>query len=319
MDTHAAALATHALRATRRIPAPPAAVFAAWTDPARLRQWFGPAGMTVTEAEVDLRPGGMHRTVMRDADGKTWPNRLTIDEVAPPYRLVLRVTEDACGPLIGATGTVTFAEEDGGTRLDVLWQHPTEEMRAAHEAMGFVRGWGETLDRLTAHVAAPGQPCPGALPPSPEHGWLHRMLGDWRQETECRMGPDAPPMQATATERVRSLGGYWVVGEGEGAMPGGGHARWTVTLGWDQGARTFRGSFVGSMMPHMFVYAGTLSPDGRTLTLDTEGPAMTGEGRAAYRDEVTLLDEDHRTVTSSVQGPDGAWTTFMTARLTRIG
>jgi uncharacterized protein YndB with AHSA1/START domain len=316
MDTH---LATRELRMTRHIPAPPDAVFAAWTEAARVQQWFGPYGMTVPVAEIDLRAGGTHHTVMRDAEGKEYPNRLAIEEVAAPHRLVLRVVNEDCGPLVGATGTLGFAPEGEGTRLTVAWHHPTEEMRAAHEAMGFAKGWGETLDKLVAHVMAPAEGCPGAVPPSPQHGWLLRMIGEWEYQTECTMGPGEPMMQARGRERVRSLGGYWVLGEAEGDMPGGGTARWIVTMGFDAAAQTFRGTFVGSMMPHMFVYAGKLAEDGKTLALDTEGPAMTGEGTARYRDTITMFDDDTRELKSEVQQPDGSWTFIMSSRFTRVG
>jgi uncharacterized protein YndB with AHSA1/START domain len=163
------------LRLTRRIPAPPEAVFAAWTQAEHLKAWFGPYGMTVPEAEVDLRPGGMHRTLMRDAAGKEYPNRLAIDEVDAPRRLVLRVVDEACGPLVGTTITLLSLPEAGGTRLEVICRHPTAEMRATHLEMGFVKGWER--DARQAHLAChrPGQPAPEGCPlggaPSPA-AWL---------------------------------------------------------------------------------------------------------------------------------------------------
>ena len=317
MDTNIAA--THELAMTRRIPAPPAAVFAAWIEPERVKAWWGPNGMTTPEAEVDARKGGIHRTLMRDAAGKEYPNRLVIEEIEPPHRLVFRVPEDGGCPLPGAVGTILFSPDDAGTRLDVRWRHPTAEMRAAHEEMGFAKGWGETLDRLTAHVLAPAAACPGAPPPSAQHGWLHRLLGAWRYESEAMAAPGQPPMRATGIERVRSLG-YWVIGEAEGEMPGSaGRMRWMVTMGYDAKSGRFRGSWVGSMMPHLFIYDGALSEDGRTLTLDNEGPSFTGEGTSRYRDVVEMQGDDLRVMTSLVQGADGGWTEFMTARFHRIG
>jgi uncharacterized protein YndB with AHSA1/START domain len=311
------------LRMTRRIPAPPEIVFAAWTQPDQLKAWFGPNGMTVPEAEVDLRPGGVHRTVMRDAAGKEYPNRLAILEVEAPRRLVLRVVDDACGPLIGSVGTLLFLPDAGGTRFEAIWRHPTPEMRAVHLAMGFEKGWGETLDKLTAHAIGMANPAPEGCPmggaPSPQHGWLHRMLGEWTMTSECSMGPDQPPMTGEGTERVTSLGGYWVVGEGEGTMPGGFPARWTITMGHDAATGRFRGTWVGSMMPHMFLYDGTLSEDGRTIALESEGPAFDGKGMARYVDSVTLVDDDHRIMTSEVVNPDGSRTRFMTAHFRRKG
>jgi hypothetical protein len=144
------------------------------------------------------------------------------------------------------------------------------------------------------------------------------MLGDWTYEAECQGPPGQPPMRAAGTERVRSLGGFWVIGEGEGRCPGsGGFARTVITMGYDPGTRRFRGTWAGSMMPHMFVYDGALSEDGRTLTLETEGPSFTGEGMSRYRDVVELRGDDHRVVTGQVLGGDGAWTSFMTAQYRR--
>lgn len=315
MDTHVAA---HTLGMTRLIPASPEAVFAAWTQPERLKAWFGPRNMTCPEAEVDLRVGGLHRTLMRDADGKDYPNPMMIEAVEPDRRLVLRVPEGTSCPLPGAVGTLLFLPDAQGTRFEVRWDHPTDEMRRQHEAMGFAQGWGETIDKLGAHLATGPSDCPFAAPPTPDHGWLQRMLGEWRFETDCVM-PGGDVQKAAGVERVRSLGGYWVVGESEGEMPGGGPARWIVTMGFDPGAQRFRGTFVGSMMPHMFVYDGRLEADGRTLTLDTEGPAMQGPGTARYQDIVEMVGDDRRILTSRVEGPDGSWTQIMSSRFQRIG
>jgi uncharacterized protein YndB with AHSA1/START domain len=113
MDTHV--IADRDLVMSRRIPAPPSEVFAAWTQPERIKQWFGPYCMTCPEAEVDLRPGGFHRALMRDAKGKDYPAYGSIDAVEAPHRLVMRVVDESCGPLIGAVGTLTFEPDGEGT------------------------------------------------------------------------------------------------------------------------------------------------------------------------------------------------------------
>ena len=61
--------------------------------------------------------------------------------------------------------------------------------------------------------------------PQKQHLWLQRLVGEWTFETECSPGPDQPPMKMTGTETVRTLGGLWTIGEGEGEMPGGGSCR----------------------------------------------------------------------------------------------
>src|SRR5689334_21905506 len=99
------------------------------------------------------------------------------------------------------------------------------------------------------------------------------------------MGPGKPKEKITGTHRNRSLGGMWIVGEAVGEMPGGGTAYTMLTLGFDPKQDRFVGTWVGSMMTHLWVYSGTLDGDGRTLTLDTEGPSFDDSGRLAkYRD-----------------------------------
>ncbi len=317
MDTHVAA--DTALTLTRFIPAPPDAVFAAWIEPEKVKRWFGPYGMTIPVAEVEPRAGGRHYTLMRDSEGKEYPNPMIIEAIVPGRRLVLRVpAEGSCCPLPGSVGTLDFLPHPIGTRFEVRWDHPTAAMRAQHVEMGFDKGWGETVDKLGAFAAAPAAMCggPGSAP-TREHGWLHRMLGDWTYEHEATM-PDGTTHRARGRETVRPLGPYWIVGEGEGDMPGGGTARWTVTVGYDTPRQRFRGSWCGSMMPSMFFYDGALEADGVTLPLESEGPAFDGSGMALYRDTVAMTDENTRTLTSHVKGPDGGWIRFMHGTYKRV-
>lgn len=310
---------SHALTLTRLIPAPPVEVFAAWTTPERIQAWWGPYGMTTSVGELDLRPGGRFITVMRDAAGKEHPGDFEVVEIAAPSRLVVRIAKKD-GPLAGAQATVTFAAAPEGTRLTVCWDHVSVESRAAHEGMGFFPGWSQMLDRLSAH-AMPVETgsCPFSTGLEPQHGWLHRLLGEWTYEAECSMGPDQPPMHSSGTERVHTLGGFWIIGEGEGQMPGGGMARTRLTLGYDARAKRFRGTWIGSMMAHLWVYDGALSEDALTLPLEAEGPAFSGQGLARYRDITEFRGDDHRVLMSQMQGEDGGWTTFMTAHYRRVG
>lgn len=317
MDTHHPARAAETeLRMTRRLPATPEQVFRAWTSPEEVREWFGPKGMTTPVAEIEPHPGGRYRTLMRDPQGQEYDNIGVIEALEAPRRLVTRIPEEGGGSMAGARLSLTFTPEAGGTRLDVAWSHPTPEMRAAHEAMGFERGWGEMLDRLTAFVKCPAQMCPMGTPPAYGHGWLHRFLGEWDYMGEFMM-PDGGQATGRGTETVRSLGGYWITGESVGEMPGGGEAQCIITLGYDPVRERFIGSWVGSMMWHLSTYDGTLSEDGKVLTLESEGPAFTGEGMALYRDVMVWEDEDHRRMETSVRGPDGGWTPLMVLRHAR--
>ncbi len=153
--------------------------------------------------------------------------------------------------------------------------------------------------------------------PQKEHEWLQKLVGEWTYEHECSMGPDQPPSKAQGTERVRSLGGLWVIGEGQGEMPGGGTMTSIITLGYDPQAGRYVGTFIASMMTYLWVYNGSLDAAGKVLTLDAEGPSMTGQGMAKYQDRIELVSNDHRTMKSRILGDDGKWQEFMTAHYRR--
>jgi uncharacterized protein YndB with AHSA1/START domain len=83
---------TLALHVSRTVPAKRDRVFAAWTSPAQLQQWFGPRGFSVPKANVDLREGGDYRLEMKSPDGNIIHLHGTYREVRAPERLVSRET-----------------------------------------------------------------------------------------------------------------------------------------------------------------------------------------------------------------------------------
>ena len=99
---------------TRTFAAPPARVFAAWTDPAQFGRWFGGAGTTVEDVSMDVRPGGARRARMV-LDGGDIPWRGTYQEVDAPYRLVFTLT-DRPGDQYELV-TVMLKDSAGGTEM----------------------------------------------------------------------------------------------------------------------------------------------------------------------------------------------------------
>ena len=73
---------------TRLIDAPQRKVFQAWADPTRLKQWFAPLPWTTSVVELDVRTGGASRIVMRDPEGREFPNQGVYLEVVENERLV---------------------------------------------------------------------------------------------------------------------------------------------------------------------------------------------------------------------------------------
>lgn len=154
--------------------------------------------------------------------------------------------------------------------------------------------------------------------PQKEHQWLQQLVGEWTFETECSMGPDQPPSKMQGAESVRSLGGLWVLCEGQSEMPGGGTGSSIMTLGYDPLQRRFVGTFIASMMTHLWLYDGQLDPDAKVLTLDAEGPSFTTEGKMAkYKDVIEIKSDEHRLLSSKFLGDDGKWHGFMTANYRR--
>lgn len=160
--------------------------------------------------------------------------------------------------------------------------------------------------------------CPMQVEPQQEHHWLHKLVGNWTAEGEATMEPGKPPVKWTSTETVRSVGGLWVIGEGQGEMPGGGSSTTIITLGYDPKKKQYVGTFIGSMMAHLWVYEGAMDASGTVLTLEAEGPDMADPGRhTKYRDIVEFRNNDHRLLSSQILGEDGQWHGFMTAHYRR--
>jgi hypothetical protein len=166
----------------------------------------------------------------------------------------------------------------------------------------------------TGHAQKPvddKQPVPSMPRPQAEHGWLRKLLGDWTYEVD--FGPKHEGPRSSGTEHGRAIGEFWVQLEGRGVMPGSSEPDTMIqTLGFDAAKRQFSGTWIGSMMGHLWLYEGELDAAHDRLTLTSEGPSMTEAGKMAlYRDVIEFQGADQRTLTASAQQPDGTWSTFM--------
>ncbi|WP_404790386.1 DUF1579 domain-containing protein [Altericista sp. CCNU0014] len=150
-----------------------------------------------------------------------------------------------------------------------------------------------------------------------EHQWLDRLIGEWTYESECIMGPDQPPLKSKGTEVVRSLGGVWIVAEGEGEMPDGNLGKTIMTLGFDPKKNRFVGTFICSVMTYLWPYNGSLDAEGKILTLDSEGPNFSNGEIAPYQDIIEFVSNDRKILTSKILMDDGTWNQFMTAHYHR--
>jgi len=170
---------------------------------------------------------------------------------------------------------------------------------------------------LTACSATHGQDVPAFPGAEKEHEWLKQFVGEWESETEATMGPGQPVMKGKGTMKSRMLGDLWIVSDVTADM--GGTMNAVQTIGYDAEKKRYVGTWVDSMMNYMWKYEGTVDETGKKLILEAEGPNfMTGGTLTKFRDAYEFKSPDHIVATSSMQGEDGKWVTFMTGQIRRV-
>ncbi len=154
----------------REFDAPRALVWDAWTKAEHLARWWGPRVFTNPVCELDVRPGGRFRIVMRAPDGTDYPMRGEYVEVVPPERLVytndlkgqpeawMDMFNDARGtprgtPVEDSVVTVTFVERAGKTTVTISTRFASAVEAEVFRKMLMVEGWTESLGKLAALVA----------------------------------------------------------------------------------------------------------------------------------------------------------------------
>lgn len=146
----------------RVVDVSPDLVWEAWTKPEHLVHWFTPKPWQTVDCEIDLRPGGMFRTVMRSPEGEDFDHTGCYLEIVPKRRLIWT---DALLPgyrpsparpmnsMDFITAIISIEPHgNGGTKYSGIAIHGTDAARKQHEAMGFYDGWGTALDQLVEFV-----------------------------------------------------------------------------------------------------------------------------------------------------------------------
>jgi uncharacterized protein YndB with AHSA1/START domain len=127
----------------RRLKAPPAKVFAAWTDPEKVKRWIGPGEVKAVNAECDPRVGGHYRWRMQNAAGEPHNVGGTYREVVANEKLVFTWAWEGT-PENESVVTVVFKPDGDGTLITVTHeQFANEDARNRHQG-----GWNGALDKL---------------------------------------------------------------------------------------------------------------------------------------------------------------------------
>ena len=136
------------LEVRRTIRAPRQRVFDAWTKAEALKARHAPGPLTVSLAEIDLRPGGAYRIHMREPDGREHRVSGVYREVDPPNRVVYTWGWEGDHVVKDSVVTIEFHDRgDGAT--EVVLTHAgilDDKERADHE-----KGWTAIMDKLEAH------------------------------------------------------------------------------------------------------------------------------------------------------------------------
>ena len=160
------------LTITRTVAAPRDRVWAAWTDPAQLGEWWGPKGLGLEVRSFDLRPGGLfHYAMIPPGAAPPMFGRFQFREIVAPERLVwINSFADAQGAIVAAPmvsgfpleilNVLTLTEVDGHTTLNLRGRpiRASDEEHAFYAGMhaSMRGGFGGTLDQLDGWLARSG-------------------------------------------------------------------------------------------------------------------------------------------------------------------
>jgi hypothetical protein len=153
--------------------------------------------------------------------------------------------------------------------------------------------------------------------PQTEHQWFDPMIGHWTVDSKCQM-PDQSTQQSAGQMVCQSLGGLWLLMEGKGTDATAGDWSSMMTLGFDPQQKAYVGTFVASMMTHLWLYQGAIDESGKRLILNVDGPTFDGEEMTKYQDIIEILSDDHWVLSSHMVGEDDNWIQFMTADHRRV-
>jgi uncharacterized protein YndB with AHSA1/START domain len=154
---------------SRVFDAPRALLWQCFTDPERMKHWWGPKGFTVVASKMDLRVGGTYHYGMKAPNGGAMWGLFTYREIVPREKLVfVNSFSDEQGGVTRHPGhekwplrmlsTFTFEDAPGAkTKFTVRWQtlDATAEEQQTFDTMhaSMTQGWSGTMEQLEAYLA----------------------------------------------------------------------------------------------------------------------------------------------------------------------
>jgi uncharacterized protein YndB with AHSA1/START domain len=123
-------------------------VFAAWTDPNHLKNWWGPAGFTNTFNEFDLRPGGKWSFIMHGPERGNYHNECEFIKIEEPS---LIAWQRLSKPIFQVMATF---EEISGSQTKIIFRMLFNSADECRKVKPFaVDKNEENFDRLESELA----------------------------------------------------------------------------------------------------------------------------------------------------------------------
>lgn len=146
----------------RTFNAPRQLVWQTWTEPEKIKQWWGPTNYTAPVCKVDFRVGGGYLYCMRSTEGINFWSKGTYLEINTPSKIVVTDSfSDENGNIFTASElgfpgdwplelvvTITLDEANGKTFLKLHHEGIPGEFQWMTEA-----GWIEALDKFEKALA----------------------------------------------------------------------------------------------------------------------------------------------------------------------
>lgn len=135
---------------TRLIHAPSTRVFAAWSNPQKISQWWGPHGFSTTTKSMDFRSGGSWDFVMHGPDGQDYPNHISYETITP-NKLIQYKHGSKAGGEVDFQVIVSFEEQQNGKATLMTFRMlfaSAQVLNQKNQQYGVQIGLTQTVSRL---------------------------------------------------------------------------------------------------------------------------------------------------------------------------